>query len=296
LCDYNAPLLAREFSQRVTPDRFLSLWGDLKTRMQSDPRLRFDHIVFEKMPQTIGAQINPFTYLGVMPNANSAYITLLGDNWESFYRAKRSSATRRRDRVKRVRMAEYGDIRFASATEPDDIRRTFDTFWEQKQRIFARKGITDFFARPGYREFFADFATNPNSRHLAHVSYVDIGSSCAATNFGIAFGDCYYHVLSSYCDGELTRYGPGALHLRELLAYAIGRALRRFDFTIGDERYKLEWSDQRLRLYDYGAGATWRGWPASLAWTLQRRLKRFVKQTPLVWNLVCRVRSVIGPF
>jgi CelD/BcsL family acetyltransferase involved in cellulose biosynthesis len=296
LCDYNAPLLAREFSQRVTPERFLSLWDELKAQMQSDPRLRFDRIVFEKMPQTVGAQINPFTYLGVMPNANSAYITLLGDDWETFYRAKRSSATRRRDRVKRTRMAQFGDICFTTATEADHIRQTFDTLWEQKRRIFAHKGISDCFARPGCREFFADFATNPNSRHLAHVSRVDIGPTCAAVNFGIAFGDCYYHVLTSYCDGELSRHGPGTLHLRELLAYAIGRKLRRFDFTIGDERYKLEWSDQRLNLYDYGTAARWHGWPASLAWVLQRRLKRFIKQTPPLWHVISRLRSLIGPF
>lgn len=296
LSDYNAPLLARDFSQRVTPERFLGFWRDLKKRMRSDPRLRFDRIVFEKMPQTVGAQINPLTNFNVMPNANSAYITLLGDHWETFYRAKRSSATRRRDRAKRAHMSEFGEIRFRTATEPDDIRQTFDTLWEQKKRIFARKGIADFFAKPGYREFFADFASNPKSRDLAHVSRVDIGSTCAAANFAIAFGDCYYHVLSSYCDGKLAHYGPGTLHLRELLAYAIGRGLRRFDFTIGDEHYKLEWCDQRLNLFDYGAGASWRGWPASALWLLQRRLKRFIKQTPALWRLVCRLRSTLGPF
>ena len=86
LCDYNAPLLARDFSQRVSPDRFLAAWRELREQMQADPQLRHDWIEFEKMPQTIGAQINPFTYLGVTPNANSAHITQLGGDWETFYR------------------------------------------------------------------------------------------------------------------------------------------------------------------------------------------------------------------
>ncbi len=295
LCDYNAPLLARDFSQRVTPDHFLALWREIQARLQSDRELRYDWIEFEKMPQTVGVQSNPFVNLGVIPNANSAHITQLGDDWETFYRARRSSATRRRDRAKRKHMAEFGEIRFATVAEPDDLRRTLDVLWEQKKRIFARKGIADIFARPGYREFFADFASNPNSRHLAHVSRVDIGTTCAAANFAIAFGDCYYHVLSSYCDGGLTRYGPGALHLRELLAHAIKAGLRRFDFTIGDERYKLEWSDLRLPLYDYSTAATWRGWPVSLVSIARRRAKRFIKQTPLLWRSVCRLRSAVAP-
>ena len=61
LCDYNAPLLARDFSQRVTPDRFLAVWRELRRQMQADPQLRHDWIEFEKMPQTVGVQINPFT-------------------------------------------------------------------------------------------------------------------------------------------------------------------------------------------------------------------------------------------
>ena len=120
-------------------------------------------------------------------------------------------------------------------------------------------------------------------------------TTCAAANFAIVFGDCYYHVLSSYCDGELTRYGPGTLHLRELLAYAIKRGLRLFDFTIGDEHYKLEWSDLRLKLYDFSAAATWRGWPSSFASIARRRVKRFIKQTPLVWHWGSRLRSAAGP-
>ncbi len=59
------------------------------------------------------------------------------------------------------------------------------------------------------------------------------------------------------------------------MAHAIGRGLRRFDFTIGDERYKSEWCDQHLRLYDYSAAATWRGWPASALSAARRRLKRY---------------------
>ena len=71
-------------------------------------------------------------------------------------------------------------------------------------------------------------------------------------------------------------------------------ALQRFDFTIGDEHYKSEWCDVRLELFDYGAAATWRGFPASVASQMRRRLKRVIKQTPAVWRLVSKLRSTYG--
>jgi CelD/BcsL family acetyltransferase involved in cellulose biosynthesis len=294
LCDYSAPILARDFSQRVTPDRFRAVWRTLRERMQRDPRMRHDWTHLEKMPYRVAAQINPLTCLEVSENASGAHLTQLGDDWDKFYFKKRSSATRRHDRAKRRHLAGYGEIRFVNSTDPDDARRMVETLVHQKGRLFARKGIPDVFARPGCREFLLDLATNPKTRDLIHISRVEIGTTCAAVNFGLVFGESYYHFAASYDDSELSHYGPGALHLRELMAYAIGRGLHRFDFTIGDEPYKLEWSDTDLKLCDYIAAATWRGLPASFLLREERRLKRFVKQTPLTWRAACYVRSAIG--
>jgi CelD/BcsL family acetyltransferase involved in cellulose biosynthesis len=47
------------------------------------------------------------------------------------------------------------------------------------------------------------------------------------------------------------------------MRYAIEHGFRHFDFTIGDERYKLEWSDRTLVLYDHVAPASARGWAAA---------------------------------
>ncbi len=294
LCDYNAPLIARDFSQRVAPDRFLAVWRDILRRLQADPSLRFDWIELEKMPQTIAGQVNPFTHLDVTRNASGAHLTRLGDDWEKFYNAKRSSATRRHDRTKRRHMSAYGEIRYVNAPDRDDARKTVETLMEQKRRAFARKGIADIFVRPGQREFYLDLAANPKMRELVHISRVEIGTTCAAANLGVVFGDCYYHLLASYDDGELSHYGPGALHLRELMAHAIKLKLKRFDFTIGDEPYKLEWSDTHLELCDYTAVASWRGLAQCWLSNGRRRAKRFIKRTPWARRLACRARSAIG--
>jgi CelD/BcsL family acetyltransferase involved in cellulose biosynthesis len=290
LCDYNAPLLAHDFAERVTPENFRALWQQLEAEMQSEPQTRHDWIEFEKMPETIGGAVNPFTCFELTPNANSAHIMQLGGDWETLYRAKRSSATRRHDRAKRRRMAQFGDIRFVTAANPAEATAALEMLMQQKSLSFARKGISDMFTRPGCREFFLDLAANPAMRHLVHVGRVEIGTIDAAANFGIVHGGCYYHILSSYCDGRLAHFGPGALHLRELMGYAIARGLKTFDFTIGDERYKSEWCDVRLQLFDYSAAATWRGWPASALSAARRRVKRYIKQTPAIWRLASQLR------
>lgn len=294
LNDYNAPLLARDFSSRVGAESFRSAWIELRAHAQRQPALRHDWIELEKMPQTIGGQLNPFFHLPLADNPSGAHSTQLGSDWEKFYLDKRSSATRRRDRSKRKHLSEFGEIKFITCAEPPDARRTLETLMEQKSRLLAHKGIADIFARPGWRQFFLDIASNPSTRAFVHVSRIQIGEVCAAANFGVVFGGTYYHLLTSYDDGALAQYGPGSLHLRELLAYAIGRRLQRFDFTIGDEPYKLEWSDSGLKLADYIQPVTLRGWPAYCQSLLRRRLKRFIKQTPWAWRVASRLRSHVG--
>ena len=291
LCDYNAPLLAPEFSTRMEPQEFGHLWREICRLLQRRPQHRHDIVELTKMPETIGTQPNPFVGLDVELNPSGAHLARLTGSWDEFYRAKRSSETRRRDRTKLKRLAEFGEVRLVTPDEPADIRRTLQALVEQKTRQFARMGVANIFARPGYLDFFFDLATNPQTRHLVHVSRLDVGSTWAAINLGLTDRDCYYHVLASYDEGEVSRFGPGAAHLRELMGRAIGLGLRRFDFTIGDERYKSEWADETLNLYDHVTGATARGWPLATLARTRRHLKRTIKQNPMLWDAFSRMRA-----
>jgi CelD/BcsL family acetyltransferase involved in cellulose biosynthesis len=152
-------------------------------------------------------------------------------------------------------------------------------------------GVANLFAHPGCTEFFVDLATNPRTRHLVHVSRLDVGDCWAAINLGLTDRTCYYHVLASYDDGEVSRFGPGAAHLRDLMAYAIERGKRCFDFTIGDERYKSEWADTTMALFDHVSSVTARGWPLATLARTHRQLKRTIKQNPALWAAFNRMRA-----
>ena len=294
LCDYNAPLLAATFSTRIDARRFMALWENIARCLQDNPRLHYDSIILTKMPETVGAQQNPMRHLGGTINASGAYLTHLTGDWETFYTAKRSSATRRHDRSKRRRLAEFGEVKFVNPAGDSETLRTLDALMAQKARWFARMGVANLFAKPGYAEFYRALATDPATRHLVHVSRLDVGATAAAVNFGLTYRDCYYHMLASYDDGEVSRFGPGAAHLLDLLHLAIDREFRIFDFTIGDERYKRDWCDTELKLYDFIAAATWRGALVALPMLAAQRLKRRIKQTPVVWNLFSAGRALFG--
>lgn len=290
LNDYNAPLLAPEFTEHMTADGFRQVWHNILERLR--PRLQFDIIELVNMPATVGAQRNPMLALPLTLNPSGAYATPLAESWDDFYTAKRSSSTRRRDRTKRKRLAEFGEVRMVTANSVETVSATLDILAAQKARAFARMGVTNLFARAGHKEFYRDLATGERTRNLVHISRLDVGQQAAAVNLGLTFRDRYYHLLASYDDGEVSRFGPGAAHLHDLMRYAIEHGYRVFDFTIGDEPYKRDWCDGVVPLYDHIAPVTWRGRAVYAPLIALRWLKRKIKQTPLLWHAYSRARAV----
>jgi CelD/BcsL family acetyltransferase involved in cellulose biosynthesis len=172
--------------------------------------------------------------------------------------------------------------------------QTLDLLMAHKARSFAHMGVANLFATPGHAEFYRALACDAASRPLAHVSRLDVGTTAAAINLGLVHRGRYYHLLASYDDGEVSRFGPGAAHLHDLMQYAIAQGCSLFDFTIGDEGYKRDWSDTELALYDHIAAVTLRGALVALPLTAARRLKRWIKQTPFLWTLASKTRAMIG--
>ena len=292
LGDYNAPLLAPDFPRSSAAANFPAAWQSIRDLLGRHAQHHHDVILLDKMPERIGGQPNPFLQLDVVANPSGAYLTALAEDWEMFYSAKRSSATRRRDRTKRKRLAESGEVRMVTPEAPDDVARTVDVLVAQKRRALARMGVGDIFARPGYRDFFSQLAARAPA--LVHVSRLEVGPTSAATNLGLTFRRRYYHVLASYDEGPLSRFGPGAAHLHELMRYAIARHCTHFDFTIGDEPYKRDWCDTETRLFDHVGAATARGRLVAAGAIVGRRAKRAIKQSPLLWSVLTRLRSSVG--
>jgi CelD/BcsL family acetyltransferase involved in cellulose biosynthesis len=292
LCNYNGPVLIRDFSRRVSSPQFIQLWQDIQSLLRR--QLGHDIVDLEKMPITIGEQANPFCAMRVTPHVNDAYMTVVGGDWEAYYAAKRSSSSRKTDRKKRKRLADHGETRFITAASRDDVLRSVDALIDEKRRSYAKLGVANMFDWPGYRDFFIDLATGVQSARLTHVSRVDVGEMTAAANFGLTYRGRYYYILAGYDDGELARFGPGAMQLQDVMRYAADNNCPLFDFTIGDEQYKREWCDVEIGLCDYVSPASWRGSLVAATTVPFRQIKRWIKRNPTAWAMVRKARSMLG--
>lgn len=152
-----------------------------------------------------------------------------------------------------------GAVELVTPASDPEMVQTLDRLMAQKAGNFARIGVGNLFAKPGYAELFCRLAGDAATRPLVHVSRHDVGALAAAINLGLVCRARYYHVLASYDDGEVACFGPGAAQLHDIMQYAIDQGCNVFDFTIGYESYKRDWCATELALFDHIAAATLRG-------------------------------------
>ena len=294
LCDYNAPLLIKNFSDHVMPDDFGPLWQHVISVIRAEARFQFDVVELDKMPEKVVSQRNPFLSLPVMHRTCGAHVATLGKDWNEFFLSKRSGETRKRERRQFKHLAEHGEVRFVDVTNQGDIDRTLKLLIEQKASSYARMRVENIFARPGYLDFFRAIVADPNLRDVVHLSRIDVGETPVATGLGLTFKNCYYLILSSYQDGPLARFGPGRAHLQEMMRYAIEHRFDRFDFTIGDEPYKRDWCDIEIKLFGYVEAATMKGQYVAATQTAIHRAEHFVTRRPVLRRVAKGVAAVLA--
>ena len=78
---------------------------------QSAPALRFCRPAEDGRRRSAASAI-PFLSLATQRNASSAHVATLGRSWDEFYKARRSSETRKKERKQLRRLGELGEVRF----------------------------------------------------------------------------------------------------------------------------------------------------------------------------------------
>jgi CelD/BcsL family acetyltransferase involved in cellulose biosynthesis len=228
-------------------------------------------------------------------HASSAHMTALQPEWDAYYGEKRSSGSKKRDRQKRRKLEEFGETKLTTMTEPDAIAETVETLITQKSATFARMGIPNLFDKPGFRDFYMALATDADANGLIEVSRLEVGSEIAAANWGISFNGRFHYVMTSYDEkAAFANRGPGMIQLMELMKRACETGHTAFDFTVGDEGYKADWCEIETLLFDHIEAVTLLGRLIRLPRTTFLKVKRFIKQTPVLWQAFTRLRAATG--
>ncbi|MEP0325115.1 GNAT family N-acetyltransferase [Bauldia litoralis] len=203
-----------------------------------------DVVHLRRQPETLGDYPNPFAAWHVSDRRTRAHWTRLTGDWDTYYRSKRNSSSRRHDRLKWEKMERIGPAAAIDAETPADVRRVLSALFVQKDQSLAAGGIPPYFADTNVRAFYDALAMKAYPAGLSHVSAIESNGDVVAANWGLIRGDRYYYVMTSYDGGPVSRHSPGRALMRHLMRWSIDRGLTEFDFTVGDEDFKTHWCEE----------------------------------------------------
>lgn len=236
---------------------------------------------------------NPLVRLSDTTSTNAIYPFSLVGSAEEFIKAKRSKAARKKHRSKISKLQSLGKLSFTAERTIDDATAALDAMIQQRECRQAETGIPTAFAEPNYqrfvREAFANLTKN-DSPTKSEIYSLKLDGRIISTCLSLRSGRRIYCYCTSIISGELMRYSPGELLMQHVIEDMCEQGMEIFDFGLGEERFKLAWSEPEY-LKDWIEPLTLKGKLIATLEGAKLSTKRKLRNNQNFWQFYRRTRG-----
>ncbi len=269
-------------------DDLISLLRAAATKAKRRP----DLFRLTNQPEVWDGRPNPLDIFPHQPSASSLHGGALSADFEAFQKARLSRDTLKKLARKRARIEATAPVRHVVAQTPEAAIAILDAFFEQKIARFRQKKIASVLETEEARRFWRAAALDGFETGAPAIEMHALlhGGRFIATYGGGAHNGRFHLMVNSFdTDPAIARSSPGDLLLQSVLEQKAKEGLTGFDLGIGEARYKDNWCDQTLPLFDSLMPVTRRG--RLYAWLESARLKakRRIKQSAWAWPFARRL-------
>ena len=285
--DLKGGLFDEDFLHGLDEVQWTGIWRHIRARLPG-----FDVLHLCDQPARLGTARNPFVTKRRLVQPDQSHSTHLLQDWESFYKAKRSGSSRRVERARLRKLEAEGKVVFEIAHDRTTANALMERLFADKAKSLARLGVSDPFTDQAVREFYLRYAQHTYPRGQAHISALMLNGKPISIVWGLAFRGRFHYLLTTY-DSAYRQMSPGRLHLNELIRWSLANGFDRFDFGVGEQDYKYDWCEDHVALFAAIVGRTLVGRAAAFVLRAKLRLKRKIKTSKILWSLAHAIRVQI---
>jgi CelD/BcsL family acetyltransferase involved in cellulose biosynthesis len=278
--NFNMAVWHRDAVTKIGKEELRSVLGQLAGEA--------DILRLTNQPLTWAGTTNPFALLPQQRSPNFGFSGALANDFDALLRTRTNASARKKMRKKERTLAGYGEVHFARARTEHDVRRILDAFFKQKSARMRTLGIHDAFAAPGVRRFIEAAANEPAAGFDPPIELyaLSVNDVIIATMGGIVGGGRFCAMFNSIAQGHYAIESPGEQLIINLVKGCCERGLDTFDLGIGEAQYKALFCSDIEPLFDSYLPLTASGSVLAVIFAAAARLKRTIKQKPLLWALV----------
>ena len=254
---------------------------------------RIDAFELFNQPESWMGHKNPFLQLPHQPAPSFAYSLTLEEDFENVVKGQRRSKARKKLRWQDRKLAEVGGYKCVTIDDPVEAHRVLTVFAEQKAKRFAELGMKNAFGEPGVLDFFHELIERSVSNNVPvlKMAYLEVDGKIRSTYGGGICRGRYSAYFNSIAMDDLTKYSPGELLLSHVIKYCCDSKLDWFDLGVGEAQYKRAWCDTTDPMFDAFVPITSSGHVLVSLQGLRQRVKRSIKQNPVTWAMVQKLRK-----
>ena len=245
--DYMGPLLHKDF--KITKDEFNNVWNEVLKMLDN-----FDVIHFKKQYKEINGLQNPFVnFLNCNTWFHQSYIADISEKWDLYTKNHVKNKILNDNQRQIRRLEKIGNVKFLIPNTVNDKDLILKILFKQKREKYSKTKVWDMLAKKENREFYTQIVKkNINSECFeVHLSCLKIKNEIIAAHLGFIKDKTFYYIMPSFDIYKWNKFSPGKILLEYLIKWSIEKNLKYFDFTYGNEPYKLIWSNKKITLYEF---------------------------------------------
>lgn len=287
--NFNMALWQREFATHATRADV----DDIIQRIAGHS-LTVDVLALSQQPLEWSGVPNPFALLPHQLSVNECPLLTIDPTAPPPTRI--SSSFRRRLNGKEKKLKALPGYRYVHAQTVEDATRLLDMFFAVKPIRMAEQKIRNVFAEAGVEDFLrhacCDGLADGQPAIALHGLVCD--AEVIAMFGGVGDKNRFSTMFNTYTVSEASRNSPGLVLLRSIIDTYAEQGCPSFDFGVGTDDYKLQFTKQRQPLFDSFVPLTAKGRTGAKYFSVKARIKRAIKQSPLAMKAASMFRQRLG--
>lgn len=191
-------------------------------------------------------------------------VRLEGDAF-SHTELKWTSSHRKDVRRQRKRLQEQGPVSLWQPSTLQEAEPVLEDFFRVHDEKWLSQGFPGIFHNPATRSHFQSMLRRLFGKGL-HFSTIRCGDTDVSYHFGFLSGGWLLWYRPSYRQ-EFSGYSPSKIHVSMLMERGHQLGWQGFDFLLGEEPYKLQWTNEQMKVVSIHAG--FHRWAPSYFWFSQ---------------------------
>lgn len=231
--DFIIPLIKKDFNLDIfTIEKIFELI------LQKFPSI--DGIFLDKQIEKIKNFENPFVKLLKNKFYSHVYKIKLPKTYKEYEDQVLKKSFSTQNKRKKKMLKNSGLLKFKSANNFYEKNKLLDILFSNKK--VYKFGVQKKPFNDNDKLFYKNLVNNKDIN--THLSYLKINENFLSIHLGIIFRDTYNYLIISNIDSPYNRLSPGRILVYYLIRFCIKKKIIFFDFLLGDENYKKNWSNK----------------------------------------------------